>query len=634
MKNLIYFFSLLVVGFLVTAGSLFAQDSLRIAFVASERDQILGYTAGRAQADVILQSDNDAAKPVTLSHMAVLAATADGQHLLIGGKLNFIWAPDHTKDSVQGIMRIDLPFKFNNIQVSNRKNIRGIQVLAEMYVDVPKPLPVGTLNSTGTDWYAVWCKNGGFPFTLYHGKFDGTGNIDSLPMTGENTAFNPLGGFHMTNLCVNSTGTRLVCCVMDNLSSQSDHQQRFQLFRWLLDQGKLQASNFMTNQLQLKMKQSFGRDWNIDSSFGCVMRIRPEQTDIAELLFTFNNPGDYDFYDIKYDNGNPGIPANGNGRSLSHLAIPDSIALFCGKGAGQASSYYSPDEVSSEIQRYNNAGDFSFLPDGHNVIFIVHDNDENILTAKKTGIWLYDLEGSGAAELLFNDPNKIERQPIFVGYSKFIPPAEGKVIFDKNLIEIADSVEIGKSKDFTFKMSNPTNDPVNVTLIEKTGANELDFSQPVGTPPFLTPQQLAGEASVDFTVTFTPSAAGLRTATITAHWGSNDSTTSVVLKGYGKLAAGVAADPEHAFNVSVNPNPFNARTHVTITGKENNTYDVSFRDVLGRAIELPYPSYQYFAGGMLDFDIDAKALGLAPGVYYLHVKAGGNVISRQIVYIK
>jgi hypothetical protein len=628
MKTLIFSFSLLVLGLFVSLNSLFAQDqndSMRIAFVTSERTEILGYTAGRAKSDVILTGNSK----IKLSHMAVLAQTtiAGDQYLLLGGKLNFPNPVTSTPDSVQGMLKIKLPFTLGTVVSLDRKNIGGIQVLAELYELALKPLPLGTLNASGTDWYAVWCKMSAIPFTFYHGKFDGTGTIDSLQVTGQYASYSVLGGFHMTNLCYDQATNTLFCGVMDKLNSGTDHQERLQLFRWLLS-----GNTFQAPQLTSQLIPRWPDPHNIDSSFGCVMRIVPGPGNpTAEMLLNFDNPGNYEMYNFRWDIGNPSLSENSN-RTLPRAAIPDSIAFFCGWN-GNTNGPGDDKETTSDMQRYNNGGDLGFTPSGDTMIFIVHDNVEGTITPQKSGIWMYDMV-SGNSKFLFNDFTKIERQPIFLGYTKFIPPAEGRVIFDKQLVEITDSVEIGKTKDFTFKMSNPTKDPVVVTLLEKTGVNELDFSQPVGTPPFTTPQQLVGEASVDFTVTFTPSAVGLRTATITAHWGSHDSTTSVVLKGYGKQSAGVADDPEHAFSVSVNPNPFNAKTHITITGKENNRYDVSFRDVLGRNIEAALPSYQYGQGGMLNLDIDAKMLGLVPGAYYLNVRAGGNMISRQIIYIK
>lgn len=635
---------LILLAVVVLAGRTFAQentsDSTIIAFVTADpsgkssdaRTKILTYQQFAAAPKVVIESINDGKNAVKLSNLSALAVTPDGKSMLISGKINFQNAINDTKDSIQGFFRISLPFKWNDTLVSNRQRIRGIQVLQESYVNGILPYSLGVVNESGTDWYATLHKLNGNPFRMYHGKMNGSGVVDSVDLVGD---ANPLSGYQMTNIVVSPDGQWVVWAVMDNLAGDFD-QKRLKVHRWRPFEADhltwLQSSEITGTIVGIADNAGIQ---DIDSTFGCLLRMVPNTNPpLAEIAITNNLNGDFGMYEFRYQvTGN--LALNANGRVIPTSCIPDSINLFCGlndKGAGDAKD---DREVLEYAKRENNGGDIMFTPDGESVIFIVHDDGDRAQTAKRTGVWMYKF-GESQATLLYNDQLKKERQPIYFGKATYVPPPPplpGTIVLTPGELTF-DTTEIGKTTTLTFTMSNPTDREVKVNSVESVGSS--DFSIIASNPLFTIPGTLGANASVVLTAQFAPSTEIHQSGAFKFFFAdSPDSTRFVYLHGIGvkKPDEGVVDKPTK-FSLSISPNPFRTSAHVSISSTEEISYMVKLMDALGRNIAIEPLPYSYFRGGAADYEINAEALGLSAGTYYLTISGGGETVTRQLILTK
>src|SRR5207245_8608494 len=93
-------------------------------------------------------------------------------------------------------------------------------------------------------------------------------------------------------------------------------------------------------------------------------------------------------------------------------------------------------------------------------------------------------------------------------------------------------------------LTNTGNEPLTITKISITGTNPGDFSQTNNCP--LSPSTLAASASCSFNVTFKPTAAGSRSATLTATDNTNSAAgtnQTVNLTGTGTSSTGGGSAP-------------------------------------------------------------------------------------------
>jgi hypothetical protein len=612
------------------------SDSTIIAFVTADasgkssdaRTKIMSYQQFASAPKVIIESINDGNNAVRLSNLSAIAVTQDGKAMLIGGKMNFRNAVNAKPDSIQGFFRINLPFKWNDTLVSNRQRIRGVQVLQECYVNGINPYPLGTLNEAGTDWYATFHKINGSPYRMYHGKFNGTGVVDSVDLVG--TA-NPVSGYQMTNIIVSSDGQWVVWGVIDNLAGDFD-QKRLMIHRWRPFEPDhltwLQSSD-VTGSVE-SIADGFGV-LDIDSTFLGLMRMVPNTNPPLAEIGLSNSKANFEMYSFRYQvTGN--LALNANGRVIPSSCIPDTVNLFCGidvKGAGDAKD---DREVLEYARRENNGGDIMFTPDGESVIFIVHDSTNRIVSAPKTGIWMYTF-GESQATFLYNDFTKKERQPLYLGTAKYVeppPPPQGTIVIAPTELNF-DTTEVGTSKLLTVTVSNPSDYSVYVSSVEPTGSS--DYSIVGAVPIFIVPDSLKGKASVVFTIKFSPTSEGHLTAAVKINY--KDSSKIVIFHGTGyKKPSGGVVDNPTKFSISVSPNPFRTSTHLSLSSPEEIVYSVRLTDILGKNIALEPLNYSYFRGGAADYEINAEKLGLAAGIYYLTVTGGGETVTRQIVVTK
>jgi len=485
------------------------------------------------------------------------------------------------------------------------------------------------LNSSGTDWYATFHKLNGSPFRMYHGKFNGAGIVDSVDLVGD---ANPVSGYQMTNIEVSPDGQWVVWGVMDNLAGDFD-QKRMKIHRWRPFEPEhltwLQSSDISGTLTNIASGIQ-----DIDSAFGCLLRINTDPNinpPEAQIAFSNNKNGNFELYNFRYQvTGNLQLTASGNNLPVS--CIPDSLNLFCGlndKGAGSA---LDDREVLEYARRENNGGDVMFTPDGKSVIFIVHDAGNRAQTAKKTGLWMYTF-GESQATFLYNDPLKKERQPIYFGTKKYVeppPPPSGTLVITPTELNF-DTTEVGKSKELTVTVSNPSDYSVYVSSAEPSGSSDYMISGV--NPLFVIPDSLKGKASVVLTIKFSPTVEGHLTAALKFNY--KDSSKVVVFhgEGYKKPSGGVVDNPTK-FSLTISPNPFRTSTHINLSSPEDVSYTVKLTDVLGRNINMEPVVYNYFRAPGPDYDINAEQLGLTAGTYYLTVSGGGETVTRQLILTK
>jgi hypothetical protein len=633
---------LLLLAIVVMASQSYAQntaDSTIIAFVTADtsgkswdaRTKILTYQQFAAGPKVVIESTPAGPNAVKVSHLSALAVAPDGKSMLIGGKLNFTNAIDATKDSIQGFFRINLPFKWNDTLVSNRQRIRGVQVLQECFVNGINPYPLGVLRTIGNElhWYATFHKLNGNPFRVYHGKFTGLGIVDSVDLVGD---ANPVSGYQMTNIDVSPDGQWVVWGVMDNLAGDFD-QKRMKIHRWRPFEPShdtwLQSSDISGTLTTLAAGIQ-----DIDSAFGCLLRISTDPTinpPEAQIAFSNNKNGDFEMYKFRYQvTGNLALSPSGNNIPMS--CIPDSVNFFCGLNNAGAGSALDDREVLEYARRENNGGDIMFTPDGKSVIFIVHDDGDRAQTGKKTGLWMYTF-GESQATFLYNDPLKKERQPIYFGTRAYVeppPPPSGTIVISPPELNF-DTTEVGTSKLMTVTVSNPSDHSVYVKSVEPSGSD--DYSIVGAVPIFIVPDSLKGKSSVVFTIKFSPTTESHLMAMVKINYKDSSKTVIFHGTGYKKPSGGVVDNPTK-FSLSISPNPFRSSTHVSISSPEEIGYTVKLNDALGRNIAIDPLPYSYFRGGAADYEINAEALGLSAGTYYLTISGGGETVTRQLILTK
>jgi hypothetical protein len=623
---------LVILAVVVLAGRSHSQvntsDSTIIAFSFSDRDSIVSYQQFAAGTKTILKSNN----AIKVDHLSVLGATSDGKSLLIGGKLNFIAPEDGTKDSIYGFFRIDLPFTLGTIVSLDRKNIGNIKILRHCWVPGIKPLPLGALSSNGSDWYGIFHKTGGSKLVYYHGKFDGSGTTDSLAVeaAGGLGEYATSGGYHMTNLSLAANGM-LVCGIMDKLNTGDDRQQRLQIHRWrpTAPTGETQFQSSQINSLKGQMGNH-----NVDSAFACLLRVIPGQNppkaEIA-LWISKTDPVNYEMYNFPYETG-VSLSKDAS-RNIPGSALPDTLHYFQG-WYGNVQNEFDDKETTTEMQRYNNGGDMMYDPTGDNVVFVAHDSGpEGTVSGAKTGIWWYSIKDGGASTFLYNNPSKKERSPIYLGTKAYVeppPPPSGTIVITPTELNF-DTTEVGTSKLLQVTVSNPSDYSVYIKSIEPSGSD--DYSIVGAVPIFIVPDSLKGKSSVVLTIKFSPTTVGHLTAAVKVNYKDSSKVTIFHGEGYKKTSGGVVDNPTK-FSVTISPNPFRTSAHVSISSPEEIGYTVKLNDALGRNIAIDPLPYSYFRAGAADYEINAEALGLSAGTYYLTISGGGETVTRQLILTK
>ncbi|MEP7235602.1 MAG: choice-of-anchor D domain-containing protein [Ignavibacteriota bacterium] len=622
----------------------FAQDPARIAYVNSSRTAILAKTLG-GKLDTIFTSGygntNGAPNSTKVRNLSVLASTRDGKALLIGGYFIFPDPASGLPDSAAVIARIDAPFtnKFGKNGFSNPITIGNAKILKIIYepeANYTKSLPLGVITSDANEWYGVWDKSQGGNGKLwyFHGKFDGTGTVDSMQLSGSNA---PGGGYHLSNLTISPDNKTMLNIVFDQITSDYG---RCQLINWTPTSG-----TFVPTQIDALIHGiQKGAIDNPDWAFGFYLNVRPVETPgiiSAEFALDPSNSGDLDMYKIRVQNSSV-LDLTKSGRVMKRANIPllhgtDQLHFFTGNTGNPGSDFDEKEVIVPDSgSPFGNGGDLMPSFGGDSVVFITCQKD-NFASNTASGIYIYDLNTSEVYPV-FNDETRMERQPIFMGgVVKVTPPPYkvGKAIVDKTSVDFG-TVDIGKNKSIQVILTDTTSSLVKVTSAAISGADASQFT--VTSTPSV-PTTINGHGTLTFDVKFTPSAAKLNNAVLTIHYqdslqkGENDSIFSIPLTGTGNQAGGVAIAAPASFDLSIAPNPFTASTTIKISARNGGATSFEVRDLLGKSI-YSSRNLKLGAGENYSYTLDAASMQLSPGVYMVVVRSGNEEAARQVIYVK
>jgi len=245
---------------------------------------------------------------------------------------------------------------------------------------------------------------------------------------------------------------------------------------------------------------------------------------------------------------------------------------------------------------------------------------------------------TGTATLVQNDVKKMERQPIFMGYiPPVVPYTVGTAVLDKTTLDFGNNFITDPDPVLNVLLSDNTNSMVKVTSATITGADAGGFTV---TPASPLPVIVQGKSSLNFAVKFHPTAEKTYNATLTIHYVDSldkkekDSILNVSITGVGvKKAGGSVKSTVSSFDLSVVPNPFTSSTQISIIAREAGSTTLEIRDLLGKDI-YSSKALSLGIGEKFTYTLDAKALGLAPGTYFVMVRSGGEELTRQVIYIK
>lgn len=635
----ITFFALLgsIILFSESAAQQFLPDTARIAFVTSDRTAILAKKVGVNKVDTLFAAKGS----IKLRNMSVLASTRDGKSLLIAGYAIFINPASGVKDSAAAFARIDSPFTNTGgiNPLSNPVTIGGAKILKVIFspeANFTKTMPLGVLTSDGNEWYGTWCKAqaGNGQEWFYHGNFSGVGPVDTIQVTGNQAAG---GGYHMTNLVVSEDNKTMLTVIFDQIISD---QSRAQLISWTPSIGGGNIALLSTDFTGLMKAQRPG--WNIDSSFAFYFRVLP-QTQLgiisAELaLEPINPPNKITLYQMRIINAVVNALTS-TSRQLLRSSLPAGIHFFTGF-TGNPGSDFDDKEVITPTQGFpgGNGGDMMSSFGGDSLVLVTCRGDD-VATAAESGIYIYDLR-TNIATLVQNDPTRMERQPIFMGsVPKLAPPPpykDGTAFMDKKTLDFGQQLLSGPPATLTVTLKDPTSSLVNVISAAITGVDAANFSL----SPNPAPATVLGHSNLAFPVKFSPNTSHTYNATLTVHYQDSlkkpetDSILTVALTGIGTTKiVGVHRSSPSAFDLSVVPNPFTLSTQITVTAQEAGMTSVEIRDLLGRDI-YSSKTLMLGAGEKFNYTLDASALHLAPGEYFVLVRSAGEEVTRKVIYVK
>lgn len=625
----------------------FAQDTTlaRIVFTNSERTQILAKTVGVNKVDVLFQSASaPGGRFVNVRNLAVLASTRDGKSLMVGGKFIYFNPINSAPDSVWAIVRIDSAFTNTGSYLPFPKRTFGGATLLQVITsnqDVDpftKMLPLGVLTPDEKEWYATPIKvaPGSGQQWFFHGKFDGTGPVDSLYVHDALPSAAAISGYHMANLATSEDGKTMLAFVFDQCLSSD--KPRAQLFRWTPSAG---VGTFGFHADGITSVPNFRLGGNIDTCFGFLFRVIPnQQNPTAEIALAPNTTGDLTLYSFRWDAGN-GIVLAATSRKILRSKLPNSLHFF----TGITGSSLTPDDdkeviTPSEGAPNGNGGDMMFSPDGNSVVFVTCRGDD-FATAAESGIYTYDLT-TGIVTFVQNDPLKMERQPIFTKsvVHKFVPPPYivGTASLDKTTIDFGTHVDDGTDNPTVIATLTANNaSEVIVTQAILGGTDAANFSVTLN-PPL--PATVKGQKTYLFPITFAPTTAKSYSATLTIHYidslrkNENDSILTIQLTGIGKKpTGGVDSKTPAAFDLTAVPNPFTKATQITGTAQQSGVTSLEVRDLLGKEI-YSSRSLALGVGEKITYTLDANSLHLAPGEYFVLVRSGGEKVTRKVIYVK
>jgi hypothetical protein len=169
---------------------------------------------------------------------------------------------------------------------------------------------------------------------------------------------------------------------------------------------------------------------------------------------------------------------------------------------------------------------------------------------------------------------------------------------------------------------------ITIDSVRIIGPNAADFSWTGATLPTTI---AAGDAGITLNFTFKSSAPqGTKSAVARVWWNGNSTPNpGITLTGTSRIPPNSVAREDARATISVSPNPFVSTVDVRVTGDEAGKLDVKLFDELGHAVYAT--SSTISRGETQSVAIDAKAIGLAQGNYFLAITLNDRTTVRQVV---
>jgi hypothetical protein len=197
---------------------------------------------------------------------------------------------------------------------------------------------------------------------------------------------------------------------------------------------------------------------------------------------------------------------------------------------------------------------------------------------------------------------------------------------------------IGTDTTISVTLKDTTSSLVIVTSGEISGTGKSAFSL---TAPASFADTVKGHKSLVFSVKFSPTAEAEYDAALTIHYidslkkGEKDSILNVQLTGNGikkPTGNGVHDFSSLSYDVSIVPNPFTSSTQISVTAGESNMTTLEIRDLLGKDI-FSTRAFSIGNGEKYIYRLDAAALHLSPGTYFVIVRSAGKEVTRKLMYL-
>jgi hypothetical protein len=324
--------------------------------------------------------------------------------------------------------------------------------------------------------------------------------------------------------------------------------------------------------------------------------------------------------------------------------LPDSLHLYTGR-TNNWTSIDDDKEVITPNQGgpFGNGGDVALSETGDSVVFVTCRKDD-YATNEQSSIWIHNMK-TNQSYFVYNDPTKMERQPIFMGHiTRYTtPPAyvRGLGQLQTNSADLGSvyTDSITAQTKFTVKATNGSR--ILITSIALSGTGASAYS--VVSPTIATPVVVNGGATQDIVIAFKPTAVQQYDAVMTVKYrdsisisdgAAKDSILTATLTGKGAQrpsSGSVRAEAEAEFAMALVPNPFSSAGDVEVTAKNSGAVKLEVVDLTGRSLYSSESRY-LASGEKTVFTLDAKHLSLVPGSYYilLHTPAG-DVMRKAIV---
>jgi hypothetical protein len=333
------------------------------------------------------------------------------------------------------------------------------------------------------------------------------------------------------------------------------------------------------------------------------------------------------FFDTPIDGNN--IDLTHPSRSIPRSAIPSDMNFFTG-GRGTLPNGKPYNEVDAYAQQFGAGGDLNFSMSGDSAVFITHEAPDDISKRfAKSAVYIYDFN-SGTATLVYNNPAALELQPVFVTMPFTIPQPEGSLSVSASSLAFG-TVDTGSTSTKTATLTNggaSNAKSITIDSIKITGAYASNYAWSGTTVPT---SIAVTDAGVTLTFTYTPTApAASQGAAAHIYWNGGSTPTNIALSGTSKVKPpqSVARDEAKA-TIAVSPNPFAAMLTVNVTPEVAGKVGVKMFDLLGH--ERFSTDRTIGRGELSSFAIDAHALGLTAGTYYISITLNGETSIRQVV---